>query len=271
MNLSTILVAIRHTGSAPLLRAAADLASRAKAELKALYIEDAEWFEASRFSFSRQVTGFTGAVLPFTEKNITEQARALGTRLKKMFTEMGEVMQIKYTYESVRGTIDSELIKAASGVDLVIIEKYGKAFGSSIMLGTAVRYLIENGSVPALIWGSGTDWPQELIGICSTPEQSRRVVDWTIGLGDMLGRSSRLFWTAEEDISAEEWSGRLENIWSGDKNMSAKIKQISEGNSFANSESLQHYRNAVYLIQRDLLKVKGTEYVEKMPNTFLLL
>jgi nucleotide-binding universal stress UspA family protein len=271
MNLSTILVAIRHTGSAPLLRAAADLASRAKAELKALYIEDAEWFEASRFSFSRQVTGFTGEVLPFTEKNITEQARALGSRLKKMFTEMGEVMQIKYTYESVRGTIDNELIKAASGVDLLIIEKYGKTFGGSIVLGTAIRYLTDNGSMPVLIWGSGTEWPQQLIGICSTPEQSRQVVDWTVGLGDLLGRSSRLFWTAEEDISAEEWSGRLENIWNEDKNMSARIKQISERNAFANIESLQHHRNAVYVIQRDLLKGRGNEYVEVMPNTFLLL
>lgn len=263
-KLSSILVALDSSGSVAGLKAAAELAYKTGAELKALYVEDAEWFEASRFSFIHQISGYTGEVVPFDEKQIADQSRALATRLKNIFINFGELMKIRYSYQSVRGIINSELLKAASDVDLLVIRRNVRTVEHRNKLSSTACNLAEQCSIPVLIWNNGPAWPNEFIGICMTSDPSSEVISWTTNLGDILKRKTRLYWN-EKFEGNEEWINAL------DSTLVATVKKISEAQPALTPEILRYYRNALFVIRRKDWGNELVGFLQKFPNSVLLL
>lgn len=270
MKLSSILVALDSSGSFAVLKAAVELAYRTEAELNAIFVEDAEWFEASRLSFTQQVSGYTGALIPFTERHLIEQSRALGTMLQNTINELGNLMQIRYSYQSVRGVINSELMKAAMGRDLVMIGRKSRSPGRSD-LGSTARFLAENSPAPLLVWNNGSEWPRQFIGICTTPAQSQPVVSWTVGLGDTLKREVRLFWPDQIELFGLRISRFTEDAERSQEDRLGKVKEISELHPDLSPDLLRQYRQTLFIIRRNALRQKPGEILHHLPNSVLLL
>jgi nucleotide-binding universal stress UspA family protein len=269
MHLNNILVALDFPGASNLLRVASDLAHKTGAELKALYVEDVAWFEASQFSFTQQISGFKGELVPFTEEHVSKQSQALSARFKKIFSNYSESLQIKFTYQSTRGSLQAELLKVASTVDLAIIRRRGGIVERGSKLGNAARNLVLESTTPVLLWNDSTEWPKVVIGICTSVEDSKKVAQWTLNLGGAIKRNVRLFWTDTIDIT-EEWAQAVvpnKEV----KAVQDLIVNISEPHPFISPADLKYYRNCLFVMQRKEIGEISDKFFNTIPNSVLLL
>ena len=193
MHLSSIMLAIDSvTGSRAVIQAAAELAYKSGAELSAVFIEEDEWFKASRFNFSFQVSSYTGELLPFDEEVLSEQAKAHSRLLEQMILRTGQSMDIKCSYYSARGPVIRELMNSAAGRDLVIIGRNRIPDGRNQKIGRTTQFLTENCEIPILVWNGRPQWPDFVTGIVQGTGANQKVVDWTTGLGKLLKRKKEL-------------------------------------------------------------------------------
>lgn len=271
MRLSSMLVALDSSSrSGSVLRAAADLANKAKAELRAMYVEEAEWFEASKHSFTRQISSYTGSLVPLSEQHITRESKALGATLEKLFIGISEQLSIKYSYQSVRGEVGRELIDAVNGSDMIIIGRTGRFGQFSRGPGSTARYLAEKSPKPVLIWSSEIGWPGQFIGLCGLPAESIPVIKWTMELGQALERSVRLFFPGDAGLNVD-WEASLEDLNGELEYPIDKIRKISEVLPDLNLSTLQYYQKELLIVQRSNLNVTPSEFLEKVPNSVILI
>lgn len=263
MNLNIILVVLNYPRPKGLLKIATDLAHKTGAELKALYVEDRSWFEASSFSFSKQITGFRGEIMPLTEEQLTQQSRALSSRFEQIFASYSKSLHIRYSYHTLRGQADEEYSKLISDADLVIMSGNLRT----------VEYKdeqAEDHKTPALIWSNGADWPKEIIGLCLSPEQSYDVTRWTVALGKLTQRKTRLFWS-EEFQPSEEWMVALNKGYSAAPIVRKEITDICEIHSPLGIDFLRHYRSALFVVRRKDLRSEFESMMQELANPILLL
>lgn len=271
MRLRTILVALDSSSrSGSVLRVAGELADKARAELRALYVEEVEWFEASKFNFSQQISSYTGSLIPFSERHIAQESRALGATIEKLFVELSKQLQIKYSYQSVRGIVSEKLMEAAAGSDMIIIGRTGRYGHYSSGPGNTARYLAEKSTKPVLVWNSTQEWPRQFIGLCGLPVNGVKVIRWTMELGQILDKSVRLFFSGEDGL-AESWETTLEDINGELEYPIEKIRKVSEVHSDLTVGSLQFYRNELFVVQRNNLEIPPGEFLEKLPNSVLFI
>jgi len=272
MKLSSILVALdSSSGSKSMLKAAAELANRTQAELRALYVEDIDWFEASKYQFTQQISSYTGSLIPFSEKHIIEQSRALDVAFQKMFATISSQMRIKYSYHSVRGIVSKELLEAASSVDLVMLGRRRSPGFYPGNVSSTTRYLFEQSTVPLIIWTNGSRWPSHFIGICSTSPKSKPTMRWTFVLGRIMERNVHLFFPADIDLECHfqgKWN--LEDTDDAHITIDA-LKSLSKNLADFSPETLNRFRDALFVIQRDETIFSTADFLESVSRPMLLL
>ena len=242
MHLSSILIAIDSVaGSRPVIQAASELAHRAGAELTAVFIEEDDWFKASRFSFSLQVSGYTGELLPFDEALISEQTKAHSALLRQMILKTGQGMDIKCSYLSSRGSVIHELMSSAAGRDLIFIGRNRMPDGSRVKVGRTARFMAENCDVPVMVWNGRPQWPMIITGIVQGPGTNQKVVNWTTGLGRLLKRKTELV------RSDESKPGYTPQKLAVDRNRMIIIERTRDDKGISGA-GLDMYPNSVLLL-----------------------
>jgi nucleotide-binding universal stress UspA family protein len=249
MKLGSILVAVDSvTGSIPIVRAAVELSRKSNAEVSAVFIEEMDWFTASRFKFSSQISGLTGEIRPFTELDIAEETKAHSELLKKLIVQFSSEYQVKHKFQSVRGYTRSSLLQLAENVDLFAVGRNRHPERSELKLGSNTRFFIENSIAPVLVWNNGPHWPRTLSAICMDAESSVKTIEWTLDLSRLLGVKPEFIWntplSARPDFEKlynrlkKEMPGQAEKIM----NASKPMKQFQQ-------ES-HHLLNRVIVIDR---------------------
>ena len=210
LKLDSILIAIDSiTGSMPVVQAASELAMRSGAELKALFIEDDEWYKASRVSFSYQISSITGELMPFDEAVMMKQSRAHSSLLERMLVNHSRQLNIRCSYQTVRGSVIRELMEAASGHDLVVIGRNRKPDGSLSRIGGKARFLAENCTLPVLVWNGGPQWPDIITGVIEPGSDEENVNGWTRLIGNYLNRVTETVHADLTELSHISETGRL--------------------------------------------------------------
>ncbi len=202
MKLTSILIALDSSQESKAgLRAAAEMAGQTGASIKTLFIEDQNWFDASRTSIVQHVSRYSGEPKRVDEEEISMQSRALQHRLENSVTRISKEWKIKYSYESVRGEVNKELINAAEEAEIVIVGRRGRSFRGRHETGSTALYLANKCTSPVLIWSDSYNWPSILFGLSSDPENSDRMLQWLTYLGTSLQRGLRLVWIGNYDKS----------------------------------------------------------------------
>lgn len=263
MNVKKILVALdSSTGAVPLVKIAAELAQKMEAELQVLYLEDVEW---TQYNFSGQISSYTGELMPFSEQHMAIHSKALRRLIQTTFTDIGRVMNVRYSYQSVQGKVKKEFLEAASQVDLVILNRSGYSIRQKYRVGHTTQELVEKSPVPVLIWNSVEYWPKTLIGICSTPDKSQRVIEWTIYLAEKFGLTARLFWHPEVDLALENLRFNLPPAISFDK-----VKSISESHQDLTPEDMRAFKRSLLIVSHQDIQQNQKEYLESVISSVLV-
>jgi nucleotide-binding universal stress UspA family protein len=248
MKLTSILIAIDSVpGSLTVVQAASELALRSGAELRALFIEEEDWYKASRVSFSYQVSSVTGTITPLDEALMTKQSRAHSSLLERMIVNHSRQMNIQCTYQAVRGPVIRELMEAATGHDLIVIGRNRVPDGSRTKLGGKARFLVENCPTPVLVWNGPPHWPAIITGLVTSAEEKEEneVKTWTNSLGETLGRVTEFH--SEDSFLQIRHSG--DRALLQDRNRLLIVKRHKDKNSSSyHDPNLDAMPNSVLLI-----------------------
>jgi len=151
-----ILVALdtsRHSLAA--LEAAASLAKSLEAELQGIFVEDIKWFNLGQISLSYEISDLTGTIKRLDDEEIERQVRAQSARLQKLMDTIGKRGNLKYTFRSVRGGVEKELLTATESADLITIGRVGWSHKKLSELGRTAKIIIEETDKPVLILQHG--------------------------------------------------------------------------------------------------------------------
>lgn len=173
-----ILVALDTSGhSRSALIAAAQLAQLSKAELRGLFVHDEQWFRIGRFPLSNEISEITGEKRKLAEKYIEKQIQLLENRIKEHMRNIDRIFDIDHKWNSVKGTIETEVLKAGKKADLITIGRTGFSNKLEDKLGRTARYIVKHSEKPVLLLEEGQRLSQSVIVIYDGTSQAKRSLD----------------------------------------------------------------------------------------------
>jgi hypothetical protein len=164
------------------LERAARLAQLAKAELHAMFIEDARLLEAAALPFTRQVNLASGALAPLDPGHVEEEFRALAARARRCLQDLAGRMDVAWSFEIVRGDRASALSVAAAG-DLLVVESTTRAVGRNLRISTDWFGTLAGCGRACLLLGPARDARRNVLVIHDGSAAGERAVAAALALG----------------------------------------------------------------------------------------
>lgn len=137
-----ILVAIdTSVSSLGALEAAAELAEMLRAELRGLFVHDAELLRVEALSALQEVDALSAKLRPLGSGQVERQLRAQARRARRALERVATTHRVRWTFQTARGRVTAELRSAAGEADLVILGLRGGMPGRTP--GSTVRALLQ--------------------------------------------------------------------------------------------------------------------------------
>ena len=180
-----ILVAIDASPqSLAALEAAAELAAGLGAELVGVYVEDINLIRLAALPAVRETGEASARTRRLDGGRIDRQLRSQATRAARAMADSASRAQVRWSFSVARGSIEAELLQAASEADLFIIGRAG--WSGKRILGSTARKLVAAGTNRTMIIERGERLQPTLMTVYDGSDQSQRALDTAIGLGEYL-------------------------------------------------------------------------------------
>lgn len=151
-----ILVALDASpNSLAALEAAAELAAGLKAELLGLFVEDINLLRLAEVPFALEIGFFSTARRQLSILELERELRAQARRARQALAIIADRAHVPWTFRVARGVIASELLTAATDVDLVILGKVGWSLTGRGRLGSTARAVLSQTTCLTLILQQG--------------------------------------------------------------------------------------------------------------------
>ena len=138
------------------LEAAVELAGRFRAELLGLFVEDVNLLRLAELPFAQEIGFFSATRRKLDTQRIERQFRGQAARIRRALELIAERTQVDWSFRVARGVIASELLTAASEVDLIILGRGGWSLTQRRRLGSTARAILSETPCLALILRQGT-------------------------------------------------------------------------------------------------------------------
>lgn len=133
------------------LEAAAELASRVRAELAGLFVEDRRLLGLARAVHGWQVSLATGAAAPVEARRLESDLAALAARARRALESVAARRGVRCSFRQVRGAVEAEVLAAAEPSDLLVLGWSGSSARFGRRLGGTARAALERASAPVLV------------------------------------------------------------------------------------------------------------------------
>jgi nucleotide-binding universal stress UspA family protein len=158
------------------LRAATRLAELFGAELMGVYVEDINLLRASELPFSREISIYSGEQRRFDLGQVERELRDQAEVARQALTESAERARVHWSFRVSRGTVVSELMTAASQMDLLIIGKSGWSPIERRRIGSTARKLLTRAPRAALVLEKGSTLRHPLAVVCDGSELGHKAL-----------------------------------------------------------------------------------------------
>jgi len=156
MGLKRILVPVDASpNSLEALEAAAEMGARHGAELIGLFVEESNLLLYTEHGFAREVSLCSCSLRPIQRREMELQLRARAEQIRKALSTAGNKWGLPWRFHVSRGTVRSEIQRAASEVDLTVLGKAGWSQILSNRAGSTVQGLISTPGTPTLVLQQG--------------------------------------------------------------------------------------------------------------------
>ena len=180
-----ILVALdasRHSQAA--LEAAVNLAKSMDAELHGLFVEDINWFNISKLPMLSEVSDLTGTLRPLQSDWVERQVRILAERARQLLQQQATLNQLPYQFETVRGEVAEQVLKASEHADLVTIGRTGQSLEKTKELGHTARAILRKSQKPVLILNEGMHLGQHVMALYDGTAASQNALQMAQNVAD---------------------------------------------------------------------------------------
>ena len=180
-----ILVAIDASPqSLAALEAAADLAADLDAELVGVYVEDINLIRLAALPVVLETGEASARTRRLESSRMDRQLRNQAARAAQAMAIAASRAQVRWTFTVARGSIEAELLQAASEADLFILGRAG--WSGKRRLGSTARKLVAAGNNRTMIIERGERLLPTLMTVYDGSDQSKRALDTAISLGEYM-------------------------------------------------------------------------------------
>ncbi len=180
-----ILVAIDASPqSLAALEAAAELAADLDAELVGIFVEDINLIRLAALPVVLETGEASARTRRLKSSRMDRQLRSQAARAAQAMAVAAGRAQVRWSFTVARGSIETELLQAASAADLFILGRAG--WSGKRRLGSTARKLVAAGNNRTMIIERGERLLPTLMTVYDGSEQSKRALDTAISLGEYL-------------------------------------------------------------------------------------
>lgn len=178
-----ILVAVDHakqTGNA--LETAVLFAKVTEAKIHGLYVREEHW---GRLTPSATfINEFTGKAQSLEENRLDQKIEAIARRLERRVKAITHRHEITQTWQSVRGRVIEEILKAAKEADLITIGRRGGSTLAQKRLGSTAKAIIERSKKPVLVLAEKPLAEKPIIAIYDESSESHEGVALALSIAE---------------------------------------------------------------------------------------
>lgn len=135
--------------------AAVELAARFKAALEGLFVEDVNLIKLADHPLCRLVSFPTAEVRAPDPGAMERYIRGECARAQRTLESMAARMQLRPGFRILRGQVESEIVTAASGADLLVVGVAGRGKQTRAHIGSVALAAVERATRSVLVYRSG--------------------------------------------------------------------------------------------------------------------
>ncbi|SDJ64530.1 universal stress protein [Billgrantia gudaonensis] len=180
-----LLDASRHSLVA--LAVAVDLASRRRAELVALYVEDLDLLSCAGFPFACEIGAQSGLVRPLSTSGLEAAIARQRSRIHQAVEHAVAGHELRHRLEVSRGQVVAETLAKATPGDVLVMGKAGMSERFGPRLGSTSRRLLLQAPCAVLVWDERHVFrrgPLRLVEHDRHPLEAGTVPNWLAALFD---------------------------------------------------------------------------------------
>ncbi|MFO7917762.1 MAG: universal stress protein [Anaerolineae bacterium] len=227
-EIERILVALdasSHSLSA--LQAAAELATRLRAELQALFIEDVDVRRLGALPFAEEVGVFSATCHPLDARELARQLEAQARQMRRRFRRTTEWIGVQCTFHRVRGRVVPRILEAASEADMVILGKEAWSTFETGQLGPTIRQVLSEIPIPTMILQAGARLERPVLVIYDGSQAAHRALSAASTLARRDDDRLMVLILAGESEPASRLRARAET-WLEGRGLQVQYQTLSE-------------------------------------------
>lgn len=268
-----ILVALDSSGhSLSALEAAAQLAKISEAELQGLFVHDEIWYRISRIPAVREISEITGESRELPEEYIQKQIRLLEGRIRRQLKNISRKYGIEHSWNSARGTIIEELLKAAEKTDLVTIGRSGHSHSRAFKIGRTARAVLKETGKPVLLLEEGVKLDEGVIVVYDGTPEGKRSLELGLRLARINNDELRVLGLANRSEALQDRNREIEEKVQN-ANIRVRLHLLVQDDLWNVTRAINKVRGGLLIIPKNQPLVQG-EWVGRifqMANCPLLL
>jgi nucleotide-binding universal stress UspA family protein len=178
LSIRRILVALdASTHSLTALETAAELASRLRAELIGLFVEDINLVRMTELPFAREVSLFSPLFRQIELPVLERQFRMQANLMRQALAAIAGQRQVSWQFRVARGAVPAEVLLAEAEADLTIVGRAGRSLSGSRRIGSTTRMILAQGRRITLILQQGSRLVVPIMVIYDGSALSQKALD----------------------------------------------------------------------------------------------
>jgi nucleotide-binding universal stress UspA family protein len=190
--------------SASAIETAVQLAAYLRATLVGLFVEDIDLLRVAELPFAREVGSFSCSLREIELGGVERQLRVQEKLMQDRLLAAARRVHVPLDFRVVRGTVGSEILSAATEVDLVILGKIGRSMIGHRRMGSTARMIVHQGLGLTLILQQERAPAVPVSVVYDGSELARRALDLAGHFAQARKGALKLFVLAATQASAEK-------------------------------------------------------------------
>jgi nucleotide-binding universal stress UspA family protein len=145
------------------LEAAVNLAANMNAELLGLFVEDTALLRLAEIPCAREILYFSTAETPLSRASMESGFKAQAEQVRKALAAAARRAHVEWSFRTARGDVASEVLAAASDVDLLAMGKGGWSLDRKVRMGSTALELSTSSVTVLLLPESGLPTKASLV------------------------------------------------------------------------------------------------------------
>ena len=137
------------------LDAAAEMAERLQAELLGIFVEDINLLRIAGLPFAEEIRRYSSSTGKLDEEQLERLLRLQAREARELLQRAADARTLRHTFRVLRGMVPEQLMSAATGADILVLGRSGRAPSCRKGLGSTARTALHEGDRTILLMRPG--------------------------------------------------------------------------------------------------------------------